>query len=93
MCPLLENLENGQILTTNILVNSIANYKCDDGFFLVDGSVTRVCQLNLKWSGKKPTCKRMLSFIFLSLTFILTFLLKFKLLKRNKISLPDERFS
>ena len=58
-CGNLEDPENGRVTLTGTTINSKATYSCNDGFFLT-GVRTRICQFNGEWSGKAPTCERML---------------------------------
>ena len=54
-CSNLTNPANGQV-TVN---GSTAFYICNTGFEL-DPAMSRSCQNDGEWSGKAPTCKRML---------------------------------
>ena len=42
----------------SLLVNSVVNYSCWEGFELVEGNLERVCLINQSWSGLEPKCKR-----------------------------------
>ncbi|XP_076313071.1 complement component receptor 1-like protein isoform X2 [Tachypleus tridentatus] len=59
-CRLLENIQNGNILTTKLkqqrpVQGSIASYSCKTGYVL-HGNATRVCQDDGGWSGEDPEC-------------------------------------
>ena len=45
-------LDNGQTL-----LGSTASYSCNEGYTLVRGSTTRVCEVN-GWTGEKPYCMK-----------------------------------
>ena len=56
-CGLLEIPKNGDIsFSQGTFFRSVATYNCDAPFQLV-GSVTRVCQGNMEWSGEAPVCE------------------------------------
>ncbi|CAI8000473.1 Sushi, von Willebrand factor type A, EGF and pentraxin domain-containing protein 1, partial [Geodia barretti] len=56
-CGLLEIPKNGDIsFSQGTFFRSVATYNCDAPFQLV-GSVTRVCQSNMEWSGEAPVCE------------------------------------
>ena len=56
-CGLLEVPKNGDIsFSQGTFFRSVAMYNCDAPFQLV-GSVTRVCQNNMEWSGEAPICE------------------------------------
>ncbi|XP_071950679.1 sushi, von Willebrand factor type A, EGF and pentraxin domain-containing protein 1-like [Antedon mediterranea] len=52
VCDTPSSPSNGRVHRTG----AIATYECDPGFVLV-GSVERVCELDLGWSGVDPYCK------------------------------------
>ena len=56
-CPLLEPFHDGIMKVSDLYVNTTVTYTCDPGFMLTDGTKTRTCQSNLKWSGQAPTCR------------------------------------
>ena len=56
-CPTLEPFPDGTMNVTDLFVNTTVAYTCDPGFMLTDGTRTRTCQGNLKWSGKAPICR------------------------------------
>ena len=58
-CGDLDEPENGEVSLTGTTLGSKATYSCDDGYVL-EGESRRDCQSNGKWSGKAPTCERML---------------------------------
>ena len=53
------------------ILDSVVTYTCNVGFML-EGSVTRVCQLNQEWSGELPSCVRKWSDCTLSLSLSLS---------------------
>ena len=55
-CGDLATIPNGQVEFTTTLENSVANYSCNQGFFLV-GDGQRICQADGKWSGVEPECQ------------------------------------
>jgi hypothetical protein len=56
-CSELENLEYGQLIINGYELNNTVLYLCNSGYDLVDGTKTRTCLFNQKWTGKAPTCK------------------------------------
>ena len=42
--------------TNRTLFNSTAEYQCDSGYEIINGSSVRVCQANGTWSGAAPVC-------------------------------------
>ena len=50
---------NGTVTLTNdnsTAMNAVATYKCDAAYQLVEGSATRTCEEDGKWSGEEPVC-------------------------------------
>ena len=58
-CGELDDIENGQISYhfDHTCRNAIANYTCDDGYFLC-GPSTRTCLRGGRWSYETPKCRR-----------------------------------
>ena len=61
-CGELANPPSGSVIYSNITEGSVANYTCDDSYFL-NGTESRVCESNGLWSDQEPTCSRMSSII------------------------------
>ena len=57
MCPELDRPNNGSVQYSNVVVGSMAEYSCDEGFLLI-GVTTRVCQIDGIWSENAPSCQR-----------------------------------
>ena len=55
VCPVLENITNGVVMQSGIMVGSTATYACAPEFMLI-GNDTRQCQDDGMWSGEKPSC-------------------------------------
>lgn len=55
-CPELQNPVNGLVDYTERTFESIAHYKCNDGYAMTQGEAVRICQGNGKWSGKEVEC-------------------------------------
>ncbi|CAH8853587.1 unnamed protein product [Trichobilharzia szidati] len=56
-CPEPQSILNGKHTVSSLTVNGTHISECDDGYEL-HGSHHRVCQLNGKWSGQEPYCKK-----------------------------------
>lgn len=56
-CGELTNPANGSVSYANTTKDAVANYTCNEGFYL-NGSEARVCQSNGFWSDVKPMCFR-----------------------------------
>ena len=56
-CGSLDDLENGQVDLSNTTVGSTANFTCNQGYILTNGSSTRTCEANGEWSGDSPICE------------------------------------
>ena len=57
MCPHLEAPADGSVLYSDRVVESVAQYSCNEGFSLVGGT-SRICQSDGIWSGEEPICQR-----------------------------------
>ena len=57
MCNLtdLGSLENGNVIVTDTIFDSVATYSCNSGYAL-NGDATRRCLGNGTWSGTIPSC-------------------------------------
>ena len=55
MCPTPLDLLNGNVLWTDLLVDSVATYTCNSGFELI-GSEVRTCLSDAVWSNEEPVC-------------------------------------
>ena len=56
-CGPLTNPDNGQVDTPQgTTFNQVATYSCNNGYLLV-GNMTRVCQVDGRWSGTDPFCR------------------------------------
>jgi len=51
------NVTNGKVIGKDFLFESVAEYQCNDGFYL-QGATTRTCQASGMWSGVLPMCQR-----------------------------------
>ncbi len=38
--------------------DSVATYSCFNGYDLIGGDATRMCQADGVWTGSQPTCRR-----------------------------------
>lgn len=56
-CGPLDSPDNGVVRVPGTEFGFAARYSCNVGFTLV-GLSTRICQINGKWSGDAPTCRR-----------------------------------
>ena len=56
-CCSLNDPVNGQVEFSNTTVGSTANYTCNRGYILSNGSSIRTCQANGAWSGSPPSCE------------------------------------
>ena len=55
-CGPLTNPDNGRVDTPQgTTFNQVATYSCNNGYLLV-GNMTRVCQVDGRWSGTDPFC-------------------------------------
>ena len=62
-CGDLPNPTNRQVSTssgTTFMMTAI--YTCNPGYTLLGGSMTRICQANVLWSGAAPTCDGQLKY-------------------------------
>jgi hypothetical protein len=55
-CPSLLPLRNGWVVSDDVTVDSVANYSCHDGYFMV-GESNRSCQYDGTWTGHPPSCQ------------------------------------
>lgn len=55
MCPNLTAPANG-FVTFETDIGSVAEYSCEDGFLLANGSQQRQCGAEGQWSGEEPRC-------------------------------------
>jgi CUB/sushi domain-containing protein len=55
MCPTLPDPLNGNVLWTDLSVNSLATYTCNGGFELI-GSEIRTCLSDGAWNKEEPVC-------------------------------------
>ena len=56
-CGVLPNPADGLVdLSDGTVFESVAGYSCNPGFQL-EGTVTRTCQSNGRWSDSEPTCQ------------------------------------
>ena len=55
LCYIQREIENGEVIVTDIHLGSTAHYKCDDGYTLV-GPATRICLFTGTFSGYTPVC-------------------------------------
>ncbi len=58
MCHLPVQLEYSVCKIDSLLVNSVANYSCAEGFELIEGNLRRKCLQNQTWSGQPAKCQR-----------------------------------
>ncbi|XP_015913201.1 membrane cofactor protein isoform X2 [Parasteatoda tepidariorum] len=56
VCPILSDLLNGKVISTQRKLNSVATYECDRHYVL-SGSNKRICQEDGTWTGDAPICK------------------------------------
>ena len=56
-CPDLEKPMNGRVKVKKQMLNSTAEYKCNEGFVLTGGDQVRKCLAGGSWSGKAPFCQ------------------------------------
>ncbi len=57
MCVDLEDPENGRVnVSADAVVGTVAIYMCNEGFTL-NGTQTRVCESDGRWSGIEPECE------------------------------------
>ena len=49
------SLVNGNATSNSTLPGSMAEYTCDNGYF-IKGPTSRVCQSDSMWSGLQPQC-------------------------------------
>ena len=61
-CEALSQVQNEHTVTSGIVFQSVANYFCDNGYYLV-GVQRRMCENNAVWSGVEPECKGMVVLI------------------------------
>ena len=57
-CCSLEDPVSGQVELFNTTLGSTANYTCNHGYSLSNGSSTRTCEADGEWSGSPPSCER-----------------------------------
>ena len=63
-CHSLVPLVNGQIDLfpvrglSNTSFNSVARHRCNEGFMIFGGDVTRTCGQDGRWTGTPPFCRR-----------------------------------
>ena len=57
-CCSLDDPVNGQVELSNTTFGSMANYTCNQRYFLSNGNSTRTCEANGEWSGSPPSCER-----------------------------------
>lgn len=50
------SISNGNIDRNQFTYGDTIQYNCNTDFMLIDGSLTRTCQLNGLWNGTKPSC-------------------------------------
>ena len=62
-CCSLEDPVNGQVELSNTTLGSTANYTCNQGYSLGNGSSTRTCEADGEWSGNPPSCERECSYL------------------------------
>ena len=55
LCYIQREIENGEVIVTDIRLGSTAQYKCNDGYTLV-GPATRICLITGTFSGHTPVC-------------------------------------
>ena len=48
---------NGRVKVKKQMLNSAAEYKCNEGFVLTGGDQVRKCLAGGSWSGKAPFCQ------------------------------------
>ena len=58
MCHLPTANEYSSYRMDSLLVNSVVNYTCLDGFEVIEGDLQRTCLPNQTWSGSAPKCTR-----------------------------------
>ena len=58
-CGSLEDPANGQVefSNTSTTFGSTANYTCNLGYRLLDGSSIRTCEASGDWTGDSPSCE------------------------------------
>jgi hypothetical protein len=55
-CGKLSNPENGTVSVTLTTYLSVADYKCETGFYNSSGDWQRTCQADGTWSGTELQC-------------------------------------
>lgn len=50
------SISNGNIDGNQFTYGDTIKYNCNTDYMLIDGSLTRTCQLNGLWNGTKPSC-------------------------------------
>ena len=62
-CPHLERPDNGDVsYTSRTVCQSVASFSCDSGY-QISGPSLLTCRADGTWSGRPPTCRRMLAII------------------------------
>ena len=64
LCPALVAPTNGGLIAASQGIGSLASYSCNEGYQMVEGSVTRTCEVEeteqgvtqAAWSGSAPKC-------------------------------------
>lgn len=57
-CPYLSAPENGNMTKTGESEGDVATFTCNEGFEMVSGNPTRVCQNDNTWSGADAVCAK-----------------------------------
>lgn len=69
-CSQLRSPINGKVSKGFGSYKEMVSYSCNNAQYRLNGPVERVCQANGQWSGRAPTCERMLKSFFRNEYFI-----------------------
>ena len=64
-CGKPEEIKNGVIIKSNeFFYSSVIEYRCISGYRIRNGDYLSECDLDGKWTGRRPICERKSYFIF-----------------------------